>query len=156
MRHVRFLPLALAVLGCAAAPEQPEDELKAATSMTLSYRFHGAPYPPPSPRTDLHSVTVNDARQIRELVGLLDVAERSHWAPGDVPNGILRFQLPGGKVAECSFHGRPRQVSLWHPEEHGTFWLLQLKDQRFYDKCVELARKHEKGPVYLLSSETGR
>jgi hypothetical protein len=157
MRQVHLLLLTMVVFGCASAPENPEDELKAATSVTLSYRFHGAPYPPPAGRTDLHSVTIADHRQIKELLGLLVVTERSHWVPGDVPNAILRFQLPGGTVAQCCFHGHARQVSLGRPGEPGAaFWLFQLKDRRFYDKCVELAREHEKGPVYLLSSETGK
>jgi hypothetical protein len=141
MRHVHLLPLTLVVLGCAPAPEQPEDELKTATSMTFSYRFHGAPYPPPAGRTDLHTFKV-DPRQIKQLLALLVVDERSHLVPGDVPNSNLRFQLPGG-ITDVSFHGNPRQISLWHPEEPGArFWLLRLRDRRFYDKCVELAREH--------------
>jgi hypothetical protein len=155
-RYGWFLPLALALTGC-GRPSEPENELKLATSVTLSYRFHGAPYPTSVPKDYLHSVTVDDPRQIRELVGLLVVTERSHWVPGDVPNGILRFQLPGGDVAQCCFGSHPRQISLGHPDApKSPFWLLDLKDRRFYDKCVELARKHEGGPVYLLSSDTGQ
>jgi hypothetical protein len=136
--------------GCAQAPE---DELQAATSVTIYYRYKGAPLNPNDgwPRNDLHSVTIADRQQIKELLALLVVRSRFQGSSASYPNGLVRFQAPGQAVAECGFEG-PRQVSLWHPDppHTGSAWVLNLKDERFYDRCVELARDHEKGPVDLL------
>jgi hypothetical protein len=131
---------------------QPEDELKAATSVTVYYRFQGAPAPNDAwPRRDLHSVTIADPKQVKEFVHLLVLDSRRKLTLPSFPNGLVRFQVPGQPVVECNFE-TPRQVSLWHPDaaQPGGTWVLNLKDDRFYDKCVELARNHEKGPVNLL------
>jgi hypothetical protein len=150
---MRYCSLLLFLVGCSlagCAQAAPEDELKAATSVTIYYRYKGAPEPNDGwPRQDLHSVTIDDRQQIKELLALLVVSSRLQGSSASYPNGLVRFQAPGQAVAEVNFD-KPRQVSLWHPEHAGATWVLYVKDDRFYDKCVELARNHEKGPVDLL------
>jgi hypothetical protein len=150
---MRYFPLVLLLLfGCEAGGAQPEDELKAATSVTLYYRFQGAPEPNDAwPRRDLHSVTIADPQQVKKLLGLFMVESRRHVSPTSFPNGILRFQAPRQPVVECNFV-TSREVALWHPDppHAGGTWWLTLKDERFYKKCVEVAQDHEKGPVDLL------
>jgi hypothetical protein len=148
-----YCSLLLLLAGCSLAGDaQPEEEVRAASTVTIYYRFKGAPEPNDGwPRQDLHSVTITDPEQLKGLLHLLVVDSRRKAAPSSFPNGLVRFQAPKQPVVECNFV-TSRQVALWHPEppHPGGTWLLNLKDERFYRKCVALALDHEKGPVDLL------
>jgi len=88
-------------------------------------------------------VTVNEAKEVKEILGTISVDHTDDRAPGWIVRNNVLFQLPEDKEIKVFI---ARKAILDRPDQG----LIYLKDTKFYDKVNEILTKREGRKIDVL------